>query len=117
MSRPIGSINKKVTRGNGRWRLWQTARLFRKNGATWTVKELAVLSDVKPSYAHRYVKSMLTFGYLRIARPHRHGKRCDGDALYMLCKDTGPNPPKLTVNGDFYDPNTDETLQAEDINV
>ena len=108
MPRRPGDRSKAVTVGNARYRVWRSMRILRR----FIVPDLIATAEAGESNVQRFVKALLLAGYLRVSKPKREGSK-GGHPIYQLVRDSGPNPPRVRVDGTVFDPNTDTTyLQA-----
>jgi hypothetical protein len=101
MARLKGSITRSPGIGNARYRMWQAMRLMM--APTFTIGQLMTIAEVDRDGALHYVRSLVSFGYLRIERPRISGVR-GGAALYALIRNTGPHAPRIGRHG-LFDPN------------
>ena len=109
MGRTAGCRVRAPATSGGRYRAWQTMRLFRKSGTAWSVRQLASLGETSEHNVGAFVRGLMRHGYLAVVRPKREGVVL-GDTLYRLVRDTGPYAPRVRVDGSLYDPNTGEEL-------
>jgi hypothetical protein len=87
--------------------LWTAMRKLR----SFTARDLSAHATtdrvIAPmDLAHGYCRSLLAADYLRVERKSGPGGR---EAIYRLCRDTGPLPPRERRVRAVVDENTDET--------
>lgn len=99
MARRKGDFTKKVTVGNARYRMWRSMRILRR----FATADLVATADAGKDNVTRYVRCLLDAGYLKISTPKREGVK-GGHTIYVLARDTGPNPPRIGVHT-VFDPN------------
>lgn len=99
MPRRNGDISKKVTVGNARYRMWRSMRILRR----FTAPDLIATAAANRDNVARYVRGLVEDGYLKISTPKRDGIK-GGHIVYVLARDTGPNPPRIGKFG-VFDPN------------
>lgn len=117
MARRKGSRSRAVTVNNGRYKIWQTMRLLKKNGSGFTAADLMAAAEVGEANVGTFLRGLLRYGYVAVTREKISGKRA-GDRVYRLVKDTGPMPPRLFRDGaGLYDPNTGRTLQPSEKDI
>ena len=95
-----------------RYKAWQTMRVLRKNGTTWTRPELAALCECAVAALQDYIGGLVRHGYVEVARAQRKGRR-GGHARYRLARDTGPRAPRVRCTGALYDGNLDRVIPPE----
>ncbi|HUY26173.1 MAG TPA: hypothetical protein VMV27_02030 [Candidatus Binataceae bacterium] len=93
----LGSHIKKVTLGTARFRIWRSMRILR----SFTIPQLVATSDATKKNATSYVSGLARNGYLRVTRTKKPG----APGVYMLARNTGPNPPRVGHDHSIYDPN------------
>lgn len=101
MPRRPGDLSRAVTAGNARYKIWHSMRILRR----FTAAGLIATAEAGESNVQRYVKALRLAGYLRVTRAKREGVK-GGHPIYLLARDSGPNPPRVRVDGTVDDPNS-----------
>lgn len=91
-------------RGKIRHDLWQTMRLAKEAGQTFTVPWLMATAEAGKSSVYSYVWALRRAGYVAQVRVKNTGA-LGNRAEYRLIRDTGPLAPKLTNHREIVDPN------------
>jgi len=108
MARTFNSPTLKQ-QNNARYRAWQSMRILRR----FTIPEIVATAEIGRSNADKYIRFLVSFGYIRIATHKRDGAR-GGHAVYMLVRNTGPSQPVARSTGALYDANTGYIVEAID---
>lgn len=107
MARTRGA--RSTTGGTGaRYRIWQTMRMWRHQGHSWTLREMAAVCETTVANVRSYIAGLLGVGYVRI-RSHRPGL-AGGDRRHELVLDTGPEAPRVRVDRSVWDANRQAEL-------
>lgn len=101
MARPEGSNTRKVQR-NARYRAWQSMRILRR----FTVADLMATAEISRHNVEPFLRRLERFGYIRRVGQRRAGYQ--HPVLWMMVRNTGPNPPRCMRDGGIFDPNTGE---------
>lgn len=103
MARTRGA--RSTTGGTGaRYRIWQTMRVFARNGHPWTVQDMAAVCETTTSNVRRFVGGLVDCRYVEVKGELQPGIR-GGDRVHILLLDTGPEAPRLRLDGSLWDPN------------
>ena len=101
---------RSTTGGTGaRYRIWQTMRMFAKQGHPWTLREMAAVCETHPTNAGKFISGLAACGYVEIAS--QSPGLAGGDRRHRLVRDTGPLAPRLRLDLSVWDANTGEVLQ------
>lgn len=106
---------RRLPPGQAQYKVWQTMRLYRKQGRAWTPRDLVALCGISKRGANAYVRALLACGYVRLETPVP--RRGEAAATYRLISDTGPLAPRV-VRGEpirIYDPNLDQVVPRSGI--
>lgn len=103
MARPRGATTRRIDRGNGRYRMWQSMRIKR----VFTVPFLVATAEVTETNASKYLHALSRAGFVRQERAPVG--RTGGHGIWRLLRDSGPDAPRAQRSGGIWDPNTDTT--------
>lgn len=82
-----------------RARVWRSMRILKR----FTYSDLQATAETSRRNISNYVGSLHEAGYLHKRRGTRQHA---SEVVWMLARDTGPNPPRVLRDGRVFDPNT-----------
>jgi hypothetical protein len=100
MSRHKGSISRKPTIGNARYRCWQAMRSLK----TFEIPQVIAVSEASRANVQKYVRGLEKNGYLIRTRERESGRK-SGNAMFRLAGNFGPLPPRVHADWTLFDPN------------